>query len=74
MPNAKMWTATHRDGCVFKEDIDIYDTMSAIVKYSNGVNMSYSLNAHEPIEGYRLRLTVRKGGSKCAITNGSRGR
>ncbi len=26
----------HRDGCVFKEDIDIYDTMSAVVKYSNG--------------------------------------
>ena len=44
----------HRDGCVFRTDVDIYDTMSAIVKYSNGVNMNYSLNAHEPIEGYRL--------------------
>jgi predicted dehydrogenase len=43
-----------RDACVFRENIDIYDTMSAIVKYSNGVNMNYSLNAHEPIEGYRL--------------------
>lgn len=50
-----------RDGCVFKEDIDIYDTMSAIVKYSNGVNMSYSLNAHEPIEGYRLAFNGTKG-------------
>jgi predicted dehydrogenase len=43
-----------RDACVFRENIDIYDTMSAIVRYSNGVNMNYSLNAHEPIEGYRL--------------------
>src|SRR4028118_270484 len=43
-----------RDACVFRENIDIYDTMSAIVKYSTGVNMNYSLNAHEPIEGYRL--------------------
>lgn len=51
----------HRDGCVFKEDIDIYDTMSAIVKYSNGVNMSYSLNAHEPIEGYRLAFNGTRG-------------
>ena len=36
----------HRDGCVFKEDIDIYDTMSAVVRYSNGASMTYSLNAH----------------------------
>ncbi len=43
-----------RDGCFFKEDVDIYDTMSASVKYSNGVMMSYSLNASMPIEGYRI--------------------
>lgn len=50
-----------RDACVFRENIDIYDTMSAIVKYSNGVNMSYSLNAHEPIEGYRLAFNGTNG-------------
>jgi predicted dehydrogenase len=50
-----------RDGCVFKEDIDIYDTMSAAVKYSNGVNMSYSLNAFMPYEGYRLAFNGEKG-------------
>jgi len=44
----------HRDGCVFREDVDIYDTMSAVVKYSNGVSMNYSLNAAMPMEGYRL--------------------
>lgn len=43
-----------RDGCVFREDIDIYDTMAAIVKYSNGAQMSYSLNAFMPFEGYRV--------------------
>jgi predicted dehydrogenase len=51
----------HRDGCVFKEDIDIYDTMGALVKYSNGVTMSYSLNAAMPIEGYRLAFNGEKG-------------
>jgi predicted dehydrogenase len=51
----------YRDGCVFREDCDIYDTMSAIVKYSNGVNMSYSLNAHEPFEGYRIAFNGTKG-------------
>jgi predicted dehydrogenase len=51
----------HRDGCVFREDVDIYDTMSALVKYSNGVTMAYSLNAFMPIEGYRLAFNGEKG-------------
>jgi len=44
----------YRDGCVFREDIDIFDTMSALVTYGNGVTMAYSLNAAMPFEGYRL--------------------
>jgi predicted dehydrogenase len=51
----------HRDGCVFREDVDIYDTMSAVVKYSNGAQMNYSLNAAMPIEGYRLAFNGTKG-------------
>jgi len=51
----------HRDGCVFREDVDIYDTMSAVVKYSNGVQMSYSLNAAMPFEGYSLAFNGEKG-------------
>jgi predicted dehydrogenase len=51
----------HRDGCVFRQDVDIYDTMSALVKYSNGVTMNYSLNAAMPIEGYRLAFNGEKG-------------
>jgi predicted dehydrogenase len=44
----------HRDGCVFREDVNIFDSMSAIVKYSNGVTMSYALDAHLPYEGYAI--------------------
>jgi predicted dehydrogenase len=51
----------NRDGCVYKNDVDIYDTMSAIVKYSNGASMSYSLNAAMPFEGYRLAFNGTKG-------------
>ena len=51
----------HRDGCVFREDVDIYDTMSALVKYSNGATMAYSLNAAMPFEGYRLAFNGSKG-------------
>jgi predicted dehydrogenase len=51
----------YRDGCVFREDIDIYDTMSALVKYSNGVTMTYDLNAFMPFEGYRVAFNGEKG-------------
>ena len=50
-----------RDGCVFKNDIDIWDTMSATVRYSNNVLMSYSLNTFMPIEGYHLAFNGTKG-------------
>ena len=51
----------HRDGCVFREDIDTWDTMNALVKYSNGAQMSYSLNASMPIEGYHLAFNGERG-------------
>jgi predicted dehydrogenase len=50
-----------RDGCVFREDVSSPDTMNAVVKYSNGVNMSYSVNTYMPIEGYRLAFNGTKG-------------
>lgn len=50
-----------RDGCVYKNDIDTYDAMSAIVKYSTGASMTYSLNACMPFEGYRLAFNGTKG-------------
>ena len=51
----------YRDGCVYREDVDIYDAMSAVVKYSTGASMNYSLNAEMPFEGYRLALNGTKG-------------
>jgi predicted dehydrogenase len=50
-----------RDACVFREDIDIYDTMAATVRYSTGAVMSYSVNAFMPIEGYHLAFNGPKG-------------
>ena len=50
-----------RDGCVFREDCDIWDTMNAVVSYSNGVQMSYSVNAFMPFEGFRLAFNCEKG-------------
>jgi predicted dehydrogenase len=50
-----------RDGCVWKEDINIYDKMAATIKYANGVQVSYSLTAYSPYEGYRIAFNGTKG-------------
>jgi predicted dehydrogenase len=50
-----------RDGCVWKEDIDIYDKMAATIRYENGVQVSYSLTTYSPYEGYRIAFNGTKG-------------
>ena len=50
------------DGCVFRDNIDAYDTVNLNVLYQNGVTMSYALNAVAAYEGWRM------------VINGSRGR
>jgi predicted dehydrogenase len=50
-----------RDQCVFREEIDIFDTMSAAILYESGVQVSYSLNTFMPIEGYHLAFNGSKG-------------
>ena len=51
----------HRDGCVWKEDIDIFDKMTVQIKYANKVNVSYSLTAYSPYEGYRISFNGTEG-------------
>lgn len=50
-----------RDGCVFREDIDIFDKMSVQMKYANKVQVSYSLTTYSPYEGYRISFNGTKG-------------
>ncbi len=56
----------YRDGCVWDEDIDSYDTSSVQVKYKSGTQLTYTLNAYLPYEGQyicfsgdKARLDVR---------------
>lgn len=51
----------HRDGCVWKEDIDIFDKMAVQIKYANNVQVSYSLTTYSPYEGYRISFNGTKG-------------
>jgi len=50
-----------RDGCVFKNDINIFDKMAATIKYKNGVQVAYSLTTYSPYEGYRIAFNGTKG-------------
>jgi predicted dehydrogenase len=43
-----------RDGCVWRTEIDIWDKMSAQIKYANGVLVNYSLTTYSPYEGWRI--------------------
>ena len=50
-----------RDQSVFGDNISIEDTMNVLVKYKSGAQMSYSLNAFSPYEGFRVCMTGTKG-------------
>src|SRR5690606_10484759 len=50
-----------RDQCVWREEIDIEDTMNVIVKYDTGATLSYSLNACNAWEGYNIAFNGTKG-------------
>ncbi len=50
-----------RDRCVFRNGIDIEDTMNVVVKYDNNATMSYSLNAFNSWEGYYIVFNGSKG-------------
>ena len=63
-----------RDGCVFSDEIDIYDTMAATVRYANGALMSYSLNAFMPYEGYRLAVNGDRGRLEADLLERAPGR
>ena len=50
-----------RDGCVWSEEIDIFDKMSAQIRYANGVHVSYSCTTYSPYEGYRIAFNGTRG-------------
>lgn len=43
-----------RDNCLFRHEVNIYDKMSAQIKYANDVVVNYSLTTYSPFEGWRI--------------------
>ncbi len=50
-----------RDGCVWSNEIDIYDKMSAQIIYANGALVNYSLTTYSPYEGWQIAFNGMKG-------------
>lgn len=50
-----------RDSCLFRKEINIYDKMSAQVKYKNNVILNYSLTTYSPYEGWRVAFNGTEG-------------
>ena len=60
-PDNEKYDGYFRDGCVFRNDVNIYDKMAATIKYKNGVQVAYSLTAYSPYEGYRIAFNGTEG-------------
>jgi predicted dehydrogenase len=50
-----------RDACLWRNEIDIFDKMGVLVKYANGVQVTYSLTTYSPYEGFRLAFNGKLG-------------
>jgi predicted dehydrogenase len=50
-----------RDRNVFRDDIDIYDQMTALVRYRTGQLLTYSLVCYSPREGMRVTFNGDRG-------------
>lgn len=50
-----------RDNCVYRNDIDIYDKHSAVVKYANNVYLNYSLTGDTDHDGFWIAFNGTKG-------------
>ncbi|MBP8303529.1 MAG: Gfo/Idh/MocA family oxidoreductase [Phycisphaerae bacterium] len=56
-----------RDQCVFRQEIDIEDTMNVIVRYDTGTTLCYSVNAFNAWEGYQIGFNGTQGRLEHAI-------
>lgn len=66
--DAEKYDGYLRDQSVFGDGISIEDNMNVLVKYNNGAQMSYSLNAFSPKEGFRVMFTGTKGRLEYDVT------
>jgi len=50
-----------RDNCLYRDEINIYDKMSAQIRYANNTLVNYSLTTYSPFEGWRIAFNGKDG-------------
>jgi len=50
-----------RDSCLFRPEVNIYDKMSAQIKYRDNTYVNYSLTTYSPYEGWKIAFNGTKG-------------
>ena len=50
-----------RDSCLFRPEINIYDKMSAQIKYRDNTTVNYSLTTYSPYEGWKIAFNGTEG-------------
>ncbi len=50
-----------RDNCLFRPEINIYDKMSAQIKYRDNTYVNYSLTTYSPYEGWKIAFNGTEG-------------
>jgi predicted dehydrogenase len=50
-----------RDSCLFRPEINIYDKMSAQIKYRDNTIVNYSLTTYSPYEGWKIAFNGTEG-------------
>ena len=51
----------YKDACVYRDEVDIYDTMAVLVEYRKGTLLTYSLNSTAAYEGWKMIINGSKG-------------
>jgi predicted dehydrogenase len=60
----------YRDGCVWDNEIDTFDTSTTQVLYDNGTYLTYTMNTNLPYEGQYICFTGEKGRLDVRLYNG----
>jgi len=50
-----------RDACLWRPEINIYDKMSAQIKYADNTVVNYSLTTYSPFEGWKIAFNGTRG-------------
>lgn len=59
--NNEQYDGYIRDSCLFRPEINIYDKMSAQIKYRDNTVVNYSLTTYSPYEGWKIAFNGMEG-------------